>query len=180
MNDDPLDDVLLPPMRESYVGLRDALRERTAGVVRRRRYRRRAIQVIAAAAAQGAIATAVVAWLIASGTLAWRERDVPAPREKLVVENRDMPLEVRPPRLENAAPLSAVALEWQAFDAAPEQQPALYFQAGQRYFDVHNDLESALRCYRQAFDSGSEELLTVSPTDNWLVMAIKIDCRKEN
>lgn len=177
MNDDFLDDVLMPPIRESSAAARDSLRERTAGVVRWRRYRRRAWQVVGALAAQGVVAAAVVAWLLATGTISWRHQTLP---ENPVAKGVELPPEAPTPIPENPLPVSAVDLEWRAFDAPAEQQPALYFEAGQRYFDEQNDLESALRCYRQAFDSRPQELLTVSPTDNWLAMAIKIDCRKEN
>jgi hypothetical protein len=175
MNDDALDDLLQPALRESSAGLCGALRERTTGVVRWRRYRRRAWQVIAIGAAQGVVAAAV-AWLLASGALTWQQQTTPP--ENLAVRNAVAPVDVPAP--ENDPAPSAVALEWKAFDAPADQQAELYFKAGQRYFEDHQDFGSALRCYRQAFDAGSEKLLAVSPSDNWLVMAIKIDCRKEN
>jgi hypothetical protein len=178
MNDDPWDDALMPPIREPSEQLRESLRDRTVGVVRRRRYRRIALRVVVALAVQGAIAGILVAALLGFRSAARRGEAVAIVQEQPAQEI----LEHRP-KVNDPTPkpvLAAVALEWQAFDAPPEQQPALYFEAGQRYFDHDKDLESALRCYRQAFDAGPKELLTVSSTDNWLVMAIKIDCRKEN
>lgn len=179
MNDD-LEDVLQPPIRDASAAVRSSLRDRTSGVVRWRRYRRRALQVIVAAAAQGATLTAVMAWLLASGTLVWQKQPLPPPPEAVAAQNLDAPRDIPAPAPEDAALFSAVALEWKAFDAGPEEQATLYFQAAQRYFDDHQDFASALRCYRRAFDSGPKDLLNVSPSDNWLVMAIKIDCRKEN
>jgi hypothetical protein len=174
MNDDFLDDLLQPPSLEASAkdaARRADLRARTTGVVRWRRYRRRAFQVALAAIFQGVIATAMVACLFASGMITWRQ-----PSQTVATETREAP-PVDAPAME--AP-SAVALEWQAFDAPADQQADLYFQAGQRYFSDHQDFDSALRCYRQAFASAPKERLAVSPSDNWLVMAIKLDCRKEN
>jgi hypothetical protein len=71
----------------------------------------------------------------------------------------------------------AVALEWEAVDR-PDQQAALYRQAGDRYLTEEGDIAAALRCYGNALDSGTPEDLTTSSTDNWLLMAIK-DARKK-
>jgi hypothetical protein len=72
-------------------------------------------------------------------------------------------------------------LEWSAFDAADDQERArLYFLAGDLYLDQHNDRESALRCYHQAINYSDARKLEITPTDNWLVMALKRDHRKEN
>jgi hypothetical protein len=177
MSDDLLDDLLQPPLREAPANVRGVLRDRTARVVRWRRYRRRALQLIIAAAAQGAIAAAMVAWLVGAGALTWKEQ-TPLPPEPPVVQNQEKPRNDPAPLPDSE--LTAIALEWKAFDATPEEQATLYFQAAQRYFDNHQDFASALRCYRQAFVAGPKDWLTVSPSDNWLVMAIKLDCRKEN
>jgi hypothetical protein len=179
MSDDLLDDLLQPPIHEAPAGARAALRDRTARVVRWRRYRRRALQLVVAATAQGAIAAAIVAWLVAAGALTWKEQTA-RPPEPVVVQNQEKPRNAPAPPPDSEPALTAIELEWKAFDAGPMQQAGLYFQAAQRYFDDHQDFASALRCYRQAFDAGPRDLLAVSPSDNWLVMAIKLDCRKEN
>jgi hypothetical protein len=179
MSDDLLDDLLQPPLGEARADARGALRGRTARVVRWRRYRRWALHITVAATAQGAIAAGVVAWLVAAGTLNWQKQP-PPPLEAPAAQIQELPRHGPPPPPESEQVLSAVALEWKAFDAPAEEQAALYFQAGQCYFDDHRDFASALRCYRQAIDANPKVMLAISPSDNWLVMAIKIDCRKEN
>jgi hypothetical protein len=67
---------------------------------------------------------------------------------------------------------SALDAEWVAFDSE-DHRSELYRQAGDRYIKDENDLQSALRCYGNALDDGSEQDLTISSDDNWLLMAIK-------
>lgn len=74
-------------------------------------------------------------------------------------------------------PDSALDAEWVAFDST-ERRGELYRQAGDHYKD-ENDLQSALRCYSNALDNGSEQDLDISPKDNWLLMAIKSARQKE-
>jgi hypothetical protein len=71
----------------------------------------------------------------------------------------------------------ALALEWQAIDST-EKRPDLLRQAGQRYEEA-GDLESALRCYRGALDTASEEDSPIATTDDWLLMALKEARKKE-
>lgn len=78
------------------------------------------------------------------------------------------------------APMSPRELEWKAFDAEDDQERVrLYFRAGDLFLAANNDIDSALRCYQQAlFHSGAEDM-QINPNDNWLVMALKRDHRKE-
>jgi hypothetical protein len=92
---------------------------------------------------------------------------------------------VKPPEKQPAAaptqpdtPPTLVELEWRAFDSR-DKRAALFFEVAQRYFDA-NDLDSAVRCYRQAFDASPKEDLAIRPDDNWLVMALKEARQKEN
>jgi hypothetical protein len=73
---------------------------------------------------------------------------------------------------------SALASEWIAFDSE-NHRSEFYRQAGDRYIKDENDLQSALRCYGNALDSGTEQELAISPDDNWLLMAIKDARQKE-
>jgi hypothetical protein len=71
-------------------------------------------------------------------------------------------------------------LEWRAFDASDDHERArLYFQAGDLYLGEDQDIDGALRCYRQALACSDARELRFDPTDNWLVMALKNDLRKE-
>lgn len=73
---------------------------------------------------------------------------------------------------------SALDAEWIAFDSE-DHRSELYRQAGDRYIKDENDLQSALRCYSNALDNGTEQDLAISPNDNWLLMAIKDARQKE-
>ena len=71
-------------------------------------------------------------------------------------------------------------LEWKAFDAKNDQERVrLYLRAGDVYLATDQDIESALRCYSQALSYCDARELEFDPSDNWLVMALKSDRRKE-
>jgi hypothetical protein len=82
------------------------------------------------------------------------------------------------PQSQPDAPPSLVEMEWRAFDSR-DNRAALFFEVAQRYFDA-KDLDSAVRCYRQAFDASPKEDLAIRADDNWLVMALKEARQKEN
>lgn len=83
-----------------------------------------------------------------------------------------------PPRLTTPAPVSPLALEWQAVDSR-EPRPDLYRQAGDRYLQEDGDIQSAVRCYRNMLKAAPEEAATISVDDNWLLMALKDAQQKE-
>lgn len=70
-------------------------------------------------------------------------------------------------------PASAAALERLAAAVSEDQRAIVYRRAGDRYLEENNDLPSALRCYRLFLDAGSEEDLTISAKDTWLLMTLK-------
>jgi hypothetical protein len=172
----PLDDFLeQAPTRPASAELRDALLHRTSALVRLRR-RIRMLAVAAALAAAVMIAAAIV-WLRPPGAAT-------APDEQPVAQKQSPPA---PPPAPSPAPSprapppeqqtrpTAVALEWQAFDAPREQKAALYRQAGDRYVEDADDVPSAVRCYGQAVRNASNQELAFNRDDNWLVMALKFD-----
>jgi negative regulator of sigma E activity len=73
---------------------------------------------------------------------------------------------------------SALDAEWIAFDST-DRRSELYRKAGDRYINDEKDLQSALRCYSNSLDDGTEQDLAISPDDNWLLMAIKDARQKE-
>jgi hypothetical protein len=77
------------------------------------------------------------------------------------------------------AGLSAVDLEWRALEGQGKRSE-LYRLAGDRYLKEANDVESALRCYRLALETGSQKDLPISPEDSWLLMAAKEARQREN
>ena len=185
---EPLEDFLTaPPTPRHSPELRAALLDATTRVVRRRRAVRRVAMVGSLAAA---VLMALAAWAL------WP----PGEPERVVVFDGNsgaMKVELRPPEVEvppakekePPAPPAvaeapalppALAKEWQAFDAPKERKAALLLEAGDRYVDEHQDFASALRCYRHALAVGGDAALEITPNDNWLVMALKNDRRKEH
>ncbi len=150
--------------------LRDRVLRRTLGVLRRRKLLRRAAVMGAMAACFVAGAFAMWLWqpAIASGA-----RENPAPQAR----HDQRPVEPQP--LENTVrATSALALEWQAFDAQ-ENRASLYRQAGDLYLRDHGDHRSALRCYTQYLDGAGENELASAAEDTWLLATLKESRRKE-
>jgi len=173
---DPLDSILRPQSPPENEPLRQAVYTRTRRVLHRRHRLRQfayaASLLLSFAAGAGAMRMAI-----------FGERGrVSAPRgsleesfgESLVVSALGALTRPRSPELDD----SALAAEWIAFDST-ERRSDLYRQAGDRYMTEEKDLESALRCYRNALDSGTEQDLAISPDDNWLLMIIKNARQKE-
>lgn len=162
---DPLDSMLAPPpLPPESDALRQAVYSQTRRVLRRRRRVR-----------QFAYAAALLV-SFAAGVLAMRAVLRPAPdlpaRNASKAAPRDNPPDNLPPDE------SALAREWEAFDSA-EHRGERYRQAGDRYLKDENDLQSALRCYSNTLDSGTEKDLAISTDDTWLLMAIKGARQKE-
>jgi hypothetical protein len=163
---DPIDSMLRPPSPAENEPLRQAVYTQTQRVLHRRRRLRQfayAASLLLSFAA-GALAT----WTALPARSASKDEPLTAPvvsKETPAAEN-DM---AKSPALDD---------EWIAFDST-ERRGELYRQAGDHYKD-ENDLQSALRCYGNALDNGTEQDLKISPNDNWLLMAIKNARQKEN
>jgi hypothetical protein len=182
MNDNPLPEPLEdflqhPPGMLPSAELQQSVLARTSAMMRPQPSRR--WPVVAAVAAAVLLA-------IASGYFGLRLAHVdPAPKKEIVEHKLAPPPEKPQPLLEEPPPvvfkqISPLDLEWIAFDAAEEaQRVRLFFQAGDLYLDRHQDYESAVRCYQQALDNCEAQELEINPNDNWLVMAVKRDYRKE-
>lgn len=145
--------------------LRQAVLAATARVVRRRRYRRYL-------AWGGLLAATFLAGMLTKGF--WQ-----AP-EQASTPAQPPPLrqEVAVVAAQETEPPSLVELEWRAFDSQANRA-TLFFEVGQRYFEEQQDLDAALRCYRQALDAAPLQDLEIRPDDNWLVMALKEARQKE-
>jgi hypothetical protein len=172
---DPLDDFLQhPPTLPADAALQQTLAQRTAAMLPRARRRRWPMMAAVAAS---------VALVLASAYFVLRSVNIDEPVKKDLVENKSEP----PPKEETPKPpvvakaIEPRELEWTAFDAADDaERVRLYFQAGNLYLDKHADYESAVRCYAQAIHYSEPRDLEFNPDDNWLVMALKRDHRKEN
>jgi hypothetical protein len=165
---DPLDGLLAPPpLPPESDALRQAVYTRTRLVLRRRHGLRR----FAYAAAP------LISF--AAGLLAMRAtmRDVPPPIPEESVRRQEKSSPTVKPRVPDEEP--ALAREWRAFDSN-EHRGELYQQAGNSYMTEEYDPQSALRCYTNSLDNGTEKDLAISADDNWLLMAIKNARQKEN
>lgn len=166
---DPLDDLLAPEPILAPTDLRERLRAQTAQHIRRRRRTRRLTRT---AAGVGLLVVALgLLWVWFAVRSAW----VVPPQTR----RQEPPPAPPAPRTPTVPLPPALALEWQAFDSTPEQRPVRYLEAGNEYVTRDDDYEAALRCYRKAFDAGGAAALEINSDDNWLVMAIKLDRRKE-
>jgi hypothetical protein len=159
--------------------LKDALFQKTAALRPRPRPWRAAL---AATAAAGVVLALVWSYL----TFRARQ-DVVLPNEIPPTPQTAAPgVHPQTPHDADGAQSSALALaqpedlEWRAFDTDDDRDRArLYFRAGDLYLSAEQDIDAALRCYRQALASCDARELRFDPADNWLVMALKNDRRKE-
>jgi hypothetical protein len=153
--------------------LREALWRRLRRRLRRGRWWKRA-----------AVAAALAA-CYAAGFGTARLAPEPAPDQRAVLF-RD---EIQPPHVAigqfrqtfgaaASAPVSPREQEWQALDS-PQQRPEAYREAGDRYVAEEGDYQSAVRCYREALDAGSERDLAIRQDDSWLLMVLKDARQKE-
>lgn len=175
MSDAPLPDPLerflqQPPGAPPSAELRETLLRQTSVGLRRSRWRRWPIAV-------GAAAAMVLA--LVSGYLVLRWSQVEPPPMAVIVQHKPEPLP-EPPSVIAAAPVHPLVLENNAFDAEDDRQRVrLYFQAGDLYFEQNQDVESALRCYHQALTYCDARELEIDVNDNYLVMSLKRERRRE-
>ena len=127
--------------------------EATLGVVRRRRWTRRACAALILAAVYAAgLATPA----------AFGHRAEPARTEPSTVPH---PV---------TTPLRAPDLESRALTASGDERAILLKAAGDRYLNETADVESALRCYRGVLSlASSDERTHFDPADTWLLAALK-------
>lgn len=177
MTDAPLPDPLerflqQPPGAMASAELRDTLLRQTSAGLRKSRWRRWPIGV-------GVAAALLVAQV--SGYLVFRWRQIESEPSPLVVIVEHKPaLKLEPPVVVAPAPVHPLVLENNAFDAEDDRQRVrLYFQAGDLYFEQNQDVESALRCYHQALAYCDTSELETDVNDNYLVMSLKRERRRE-
>jgi hypothetical protein len=165
---DPVDDLLASRPGPASAALRQSILGRTAGVLRRRRWTRRAAWA------------ALLAACYAVGVLTPRPwaGPTPAPPPE-VTRTLERPPEP-PPQPPSVPPAegSALALEWRAVEADVGRAD-LFRRAGQRYLREEGDPLGAVRCYAHALEKPAAGDLTVRLDDDWLLMALKDARQKE-
>jgi hypothetical protein len=175
IHDDGCDPLLTPRPAAEAPALKQLILHQTTGVLRRRRVTRRVLLGVALAACYAAGVLTPQLWPSAAPTTndrvaklanADQQHSGEPPASQPVPPNKDEPptepADLPPPALERSVTL-----------VSPEQRAALYRQAGDRYLEEANDVASALRCYRRSLDESADADLTISPDDNWLLMAVK-------
>lgn len=171
-NPHPVDEFLQsPPEAAPGAERRQAVFVQTTRLLRWRRWRRRA-------ALAGALAACYLAGIL---TMHLGTPSSPEPRPEVAAQPAapvELPAVASLKTQPQPATESVLDLEWRAFEAR-EKRAELYRQAGDRYLEHEGDLPSALRCYGQALDASAEADLTISASDNWLLMALKEARQKE-
>jgi hypothetical protein len=163
---DPLDAMLAPPQIPADAETRrQELFAQTNRLLRRRRHLRRFAH--AAALAGSFAAGMLVMW----ATAARLTPETPIPHA-----NKGEPQPPDNPQPPTQEP--ALVQEWRAFDR-DDHRSEPYRQAGDRYLEDENDVLSALRCYTNSLNNGTEKDLVVSTEDTFLLMAIKNARKKE-
>jgi hypothetical protein len=170
---DPCDNLLAPvSCPDDTADLRQALLRRTTRVLRRRRLIRR-VGLVAALAACYFAGVLTMYLLTPSAAVTVPVVVYVHPSEPSAPKTLPQPQEMR-------ATMPAPTVEhWAARTEAPPERSQLYRQAGDRYMQEENDPASALRCYTKALDAGSPADTSISPDDNWLLMALKDAREKE-
>jgi hypothetical protein len=180
MNDcyssDPLDEFLQhPPELPANLDHKESLFRRTAQTLPRPRR----LPLLSLSLAAGILLGVLLSYALFHGAgprppepdHARRDTGTPRSPEKQAAQPQ------RPTALDSPQPGE---LEWRAFDATTDQERRrLYYQAGDLYLAVSHDVEAALRCYEQALTYSNTRELEFDPNDNWLVMALKTDRRKD-
>ena len=160
---DDLDFLSVPPPAGDPA-LRDRLRGRTAGVVRRRTWLHRF----------GRASVVLVAF--AGGVAVQRFAVGPEVRELVVTVEVPAAVEAPAPppvAVPERTPGELELLAEQADD--PAEAARLFRSAGDRYLKDRDDLRAALRCYRNFLDAAGDADLSASPADTWLLASLKRD-----
>jgi hypothetical protein len=178
---DPIDRFLnqrinLPPDEKARQGL---LGE-TCQVLRRRRRWRRAGYVAVLVACYGAGVLTMRAWHSTpqpTVDLAQSQGGKSVKTEETTRASQESSTTASLPLLDD--PDVPVTVVERIAAQSTDQRSQLYRRAGDRYLVDMGDIESAMRCYRRALDTGREQELVVASDDNWLLIALKQARQKE-
>jgi hypothetical protein len=121
------------------------------------------------------LAGCYLAGIVTTRLLSSTPSPVPAIQVKEEAPTAERPGDELAMNMESEATLPPAVLERVGETADREQRARVFRLAGIRY-EESGDLQGATRCYAQFLDSGTEQDLEVSATeDSWLLMALKAD-----
>lgn len=172
--DDCAELLAVPPFPANAEKLRQTVLLQTTRLLRRRRRFK-----------QLALVAALAACYVAG--LATLRLALPPPvddrgNQEVIVQGTDV--DPQPPAVVEGAtepPADAPARVWEHWGelASPDKRAHVYRMAGDRYLDEAGDLAAALRCYTRSVEETPPEAVSISPDDNWLLMALKEARQKE-
>lgn len=164
MSDDELDDLLTPTESAAIVARREAIFAKTLPLLRPGKVMRFA---------------KLFALLAAGVAIGWFAKPTPPPERIVETVFEKVPVEVSSPG-EMLVELTPDRLELEAEKATERTASAKLFQkAGDAYLKA-NEIESAIRCYRQYLAEAGADGRTVRDDDSWLLTSIKHSKRTEN
>jgi hypothetical protein len=167
---DNIDDLLRPTtIPAENPRFREALRDQTAGIVRRRRWRTTTRRALALAACY--LAGIGTYWLLSKPNPPHTPEAPLARVEPTIPSPKPAPIRMEPPdRTER----------WAGLATTGERRVELYRKAGDGYLTQGDEI-AALRCYRKSLDSSRPADLVIQPEqDTWLLMSLKIARQKES
>jgi len=165
---DPISAFLNKSCDETNEKLRLVIQQKTLGVMRRRRWRRRASWMAGLAACYAAGILTMSIWPRPEANR--QVATAPEQNSDRQANPDPAPSDTKHP-IQAPSPETALAMEWKALDS-PERRPDLFRLAGDKYLE-DNNIESATRCYRGALEGASDQDLKISVNDNWLLMSLK-------
>ena len=170
----PLDATLSPEafsLPDAPDELRHVILEQTSRIIRRRRWRGRAM----------AAGLAAAAYALGLSTMALVSGPDPPPANTLVVQDTTVKTKIAP--IQPAYPWgetpAALFLDAEAFtlrvaEADPEERLQLLKEGGNFYLEVQGDIRVATVCYEQLLDGLSESNgIGLRPSDTWLLRGLK-------
>lgn len=168
--------------------VRERLLRKTQGVVRRRRYFRRAKAVgqIMAVYLAGVCTVLLVRTEAANDSAPGLENAV-VESEAVPASNGRTPQSGEPSKPQ-PAPQESVPLErlepWElrarVASASREEQLRLLRLAGDRYLEYYSDISGAVLCYQQFLELAGPESLESVEEDSWLLADLKYSRRQKN
>jgi hypothetical protein len=164
---DPLDDLLTPRHApDDGAELRHDLLARSTSLLRRRRRLKRVAWVAALAACNGA-GLVTMHWL------------APEPAVQIVYRDAESPRDTPPGPKRETPPETAVAVENRALDATDRRERGELYRKAAELYRRDGDYANWVRCRGNALDEARQEDLAVTPDDDSVTIALKLERQKK-